>query len=118
MNEKTISETFNANEIVDIDQNTKIHPEIEKLTRKLILESLNSKSYSSILKSIPIEDLINEIRCRQLSETLSGHLSISPNNEVNFSIDKLTWPVGNFKIKIIFDSEIPIVEDKPSEENK
>jgi hypothetical protein len=58
------------------------------------------------LKTVSTKELLEEIKFRQLSIPCSGSIKIDSSGTVKFQLENMTWPVGNYKIKVVVVEEI------------
>jgi hypothetical protein len=61
---------------------------------------------SDFIKEIPTKMLEKELKTRYLAEPLDANINFTINNEVQLKLNQRKWPLGNYKVKIIFESEI------------
>lgn len=58
------------------------------------------------LTSIPLQDLVKEIRRRQINMDAEANITITPDNKASFEFTKLAWPTGSFKVTMKIIEEI------------
>lgn len=82
---------------------------------KVAEDTQPSDNVSLDLSSISTEDLVNEIRSRQMAVDAEAIIDIRQDRSVGFEFTKLSWPSGRFKTSIRIIGEEPIPESKKQE---
>lgn len=85
-----------------------VSPDLDKLSKSVRYgkEEKYRIKMKDRLKEVPTEIMLEVLRERALAEPLDAEISVNKDNTVNFNIEKMTWPRGKFKAKIVFEKEI------------